>query len=80
MVGELKISVIAAGGTAFVAEDHLHQVPMHRAVIRAESLYQFLDRSAPGIHGGQPLVKRRYLISLTKYAACRAHEKADRKS
>lgn len=41
MACELQIPVIAAGGAALVAEDHLDQIPVHRSMIRPDPPHQF---------------------------------------
>ncbi|TIW71272.1 MAG: hypothetical protein E5V58_19750 [Mesorhizobium sp.] len=40
MVGKLQIPVISAGGVAFVAKDHLYQIPMKARLVRAETLHK----------------------------------------
>ncbi|MDG4904557.1 MULTISPECIES: hypothetical protein [unclassified Mesorhizobium] len=38
MIGELKVSVLTAGGAALVAEDGLHQIPVQASMVRPEPL------------------------------------------
>ncbi|WP_292544888.1 hypothetical protein, partial [Mesorhizobium sp.] len=40
VVGELWVPVVSAGAAALVAKDHLDQIPVHRAMIRALALGQ----------------------------------------
>ncbi|WP_181174917.1 hypothetical protein [Mesorhizobium sp. B2-8-9] len=40
MIGALEVLIIAAGGSAFVAVDHLDEAAVHAGAIRAEPLHQ----------------------------------------